>query len=74
MSLHHKTFDFYGKMINNKNFYIFNTNSQEEKEEIKSKIEKFDTIPEFFCYYTNLDIKHIQIYMMKIIQVILNQK
>lgn len=59
MSLHHKTFDFYGKMINNKNFYIFNTNSQEEKEEIKSKIEKFDTIPEFFSYYTNLDIKHI---------------
>ena len=43
-------------MINNKNFYIFNNTSEEDKLEIFSKLENFETGSEFFKYYTNKDI------------------
>jgi hypothetical protein len=46
-------------MINNKNFYIFNNTSEEDKIEIVSKLEKFETGSEFFKYYTNKDIYHM---------------
>ena len=56
MSLNYKQFDLFGKMINNKNFYIFNNTSEEDKLEIFSKLENFETGSEFFKYYTNKDI------------------
>jgi hypothetical protein len=56
MSLNYKQFDLFGKMINNKNFYIFNNISGEDKIEIVSRLEKFETGSEFFKYYTNKDI------------------
>ena len=59
MSLNYKQFDLFGKMINNKNFYIFNKTSEEEKLEIVSKLEKFETGSEFFKYYTNKEIYHM---------------
>ena len=59
MSLNYKQFDLFGKMINNKNFYIFNNTSEEEKLEIVSKLEKFENGSEFFKYYTNKDIYHM---------------
>ena len=59
MSLNYKQFDLFGKMINNKNFYIFNNTSEEDKIEIVSKLEKFETGSEFFKYYTNKDIYHM---------------
>ena len=59
MSFRNKTFDFFGKMINNKNFYTFNIDSQENNSEITSKIEKFENTQEFFTYYVNKDIKYL---------------
>ena len=59
MSLHYKQFDLFGKMINNKNFYIFNNTSEEDKIEIASKLEKFETGSDFFKYYTNKDIYYM---------------
>ena len=40
MSFYKKSFDFFGKMNNNKNFYIFNTTSPTDSSEIISKFEK----------------------------------
>ena len=59
MSFHNKTFDFFGKMKHNKDFYLFDNISPEIKSEIKSKFEKFKTAPEFFEYFTNKDVKLI---------------
>ena len=59
MSFHYKQFDLFGKMINNKNFYIFNNTSEEDKIEIASKLEKFETGSDFFKYYTNKDIYYM---------------
>lgn len=64
MSLHYKQFDIFGKMINNKNFYAFNNNSEEDNLEILSKLEKFETSSKFFKYYTNKDI----FYMFELIE------
>lgn len=59
MSLHYKQFDLFGKMINNKNFFIFNNTSEEDILEIVSKLEKFEAGSEFFKYYTNKDIYYM---------------
>ena len=59
MSLYKKSFDFNGKMLNNKSFYIFKSTSSEDSSEIKSKLEKYETTDEFFKFYTNKDIKTI---------------
>ena len=59
MSLQNKSFDFLGKMKNNKDFYLFDDISQEKKSEILSKFDQFKTAPEFFDYYTNKDIQSI---------------
>lgn len=59
MSFHHKSFDFFGKINNNKNFYIFKTNTPIDNSEIISKFEKYETTPEFFRHYTNKDIKKL---------------
>lgn len=57
MSFYKKSFDFFGKIDNNKNFYIFNTTSPIERAEIISKIEKFENTPDFLKFYTNVDIE-----------------
>ena len=57
MSFYKKSFDFFGKMNNNKNFYIFNTTSPTDSSEIISKFEKYETAPEIFRHYSNNDIK-----------------
>ena len=57
MSFHLKSFDFLGKINNNKNFYIFKTTSPTDSLEIISKFGKYETAPEFFKHYTNKDIK-----------------
>jgi len=57
MSFYKKSFDFFGKMNNNKNFYIFNTTSPTDSSEIISKFEKYETTPEIFRHYSNNDIK-----------------
>ena len=59
MSLQNKSFDFLGKMKNNKDFYLFDDISQEKKSEILSKFDQFKTAPEFFKYYTNKEIRSI---------------
>ena len=59
MSLHYKQFDLFGKMINNKNFFIFNNTSDEDILEIVSKLEKFEAGSEFFKYYTDKDIYYM---------------
>ena len=64
MSLNYKQFDLFEKMINNKNFYIFNNTSEEDKLEIVSRLEKFETGSEFFKYYTDKDVY----YMFELIQ------
>ena len=48
-----------GKMLNNKNFYIFKTTSSFDSSEIISKLEQYETTDEFFKFYTNKDIKAI---------------
>ena len=57
MSFFKKSFDFSGKMNGNKNFYIFNTTSQNDGSEIISKFEKYENTYDFFKHYTNNDIK-----------------
>ena len=57
MSFFKKSFDFSGKMNGNKNFYIFNTTSQNDSSEIISKFEKYENTYDFFKHYTNNDIK-----------------
>jgi hypothetical protein len=59
MSFYRKTFDFFGKMNNNKNFYIFKSTSSADASEIINKIEKFEMTPEFFEFYTNKNVKNI---------------
>ena len=59
MSFYKKSFDFNGKMINNKNFYIFKTTSSDDSSEIISKLERYETADEFFKFYINKDIKSI---------------
>ena len=59
MSFYRKTFDFFGKMNNNKNFYIFKSTSSADAYEIINKIEKFEMTPEFFEFYTNKNVKNI---------------
>ena len=59
MSFYLKSFDFFGKINNNKNFYIFKSTSRADILEIVSKLEKYETTPEFFKHYTNKDIKKI---------------
>ena len=59
MSFYRKSFDFFGKMNNNKNFYIFRSTSSADASEIINKIEKFEMTPEFFQFYTNKNVKNI---------------
>ena len=59
MSFHNKTFDFFGKMKHNKDFYLFDNISPEIKSETESKFDKFKTAPDFFEYFTNKDVKLI---------------
>ena len=59
MSFYHKSFDFFGKINNNKNFYIFKSTSRADILEIVSKLDKDETTPEFFKHYINKDIKKI---------------
>ena len=59
MSFHPKSFDFLGKINNNKKFYIFKTTSPTDSLEIISKFGKYETAPEFYKHYTNKDIKKI---------------
>ena len=58
MSFFKKSFDFSGKMNNNKNFYIFNTTSPNKASEIISKLEKYENTYDFFKHYTNSDLKN----------------
>ena len=58
MSFYKKSFDFFGKMNNNKNFYVFNTTSSKDSSDIISKIEKYENTLDFFKHYTNIDIKN----------------
>lgn len=57
MSFVKKSFDFSGKMNDNKNFYIFKTTSTKDSSEIISKLEKYEKTYDFFKHYTNNDIK-----------------
>ena len=59
MSFYRKSFDFFGKMNNNKNFYIFRSTSSADASAIINKIEKFEMTPEFFQFYTNKNVKNI---------------
>ena len=60
MSFYKKSsFDFNGKIMNNKNFYIFKSTSSDDRSEIISKLEKYETTEEFFKFYTNKDINAI---------------
>ena len=59
MSFQKKSFDFFGKMNDNKDFYIFDYIFPENKSDIISIFNKFKTAPEFFQYYTNKDVKLI---------------
>ena len=58
MSFLKKSFDFSGKMNDNKNFYIFKTTSTKDSSEIISKLEKYEKTYDFFKHYTNNDIKN----------------
>jgi len=58
MSFYKKSFDFFGKMNNNKNFYVFNTTSSKDSSDIISKIEKYENTLDFFKHYTNNDIRN----------------
>ena len=54
-----QSFDFFGKMENNKTFYIFKSTSLEDNSEIISKLRKLENTPDFFEFYSNKDIKSI---------------
>ena len=56
MSLQEKTFDFFGKMDNNIDYYILGATSPEKNASIISKIGKYKTTSDFFKYYTNKNI------------------
>ena len=59
MSFQKKSFDFFGKMNDNKDFYIFDYTFPENKSDIISIFKKFKTAPKFFEYYTNKDVNLI---------------
>lgn len=51
-----KEFIFEGEMIKNIDFYLLDSSSSENKDLIKSKIEQFKNVPEFFSYYSDKNI------------------
>ena len=56
MSDHNKEFDFHGEMNKNIDYFLLDSTSSEKNEIIKSKIEKYKTVSEFFEHYSNNNI------------------
>ena len=56
MSDHNKEFDFHGEMNKNIDYFLLDSTSSEKNELIKSKIEKYKTVSEFFEHYSNNNI------------------
>ena len=56
MSEHNKEFDFHGEMYKNIDYFLLDSTSSEKNELIKSKIEKYKTVSEFFEHYSNNNI------------------
>ena len=56
MSEYNKEFDFYGEMNKNIDYFLLDSSSSEKNELIKSKIEKYKTVSEFFEHYSNNNI------------------
>lgn len=56
---HNKEFNFFGEMNKNIDYFLIDTSSSEKNELIKSKIEKYKTVSEFFEYYTNNNINSL---------------
>lgn len=56
MSDHYKEFDFHGEMNKNIDYFLLDSTSSEKNEIIKSKIEKYKTVSEFFEHYSNNNI------------------
>ena len=56
MSFQSNEFEFFGEMNKNIDYYLLDSNSSEEKELIKSKINKYKTTSEFYEYFTNYNI------------------
>ena len=56
MSEHNKESDFFGEINKNINYFLLDTSSSEKNELIKSKIQKYKTVSEFFEHYSNNNI------------------
>ena len=56
MSFQSNEFEFFGEMNKNIDYYILDSNSNEVKELIKSKINKYKTTSEFYEHYTSYNI------------------
>ena len=56
MSFQNNEFVFFGEMNKNIDYYLLDSNTFEENQLIKSKINKYKTTSEFYKYYTGYDI------------------
>ena len=59
MSKINNHFVFFGDMNKNIYYFLLDSTSSEKNELIKSKIEKYKTVPEFFEHYSNNNINSI---------------